>query len=103
MKIDPSEGFLRGGMLPVLLVQSAGHALHVFINGQLSGAIQLTAFKQLKSLTQCINYVFVDAFSITGTAYGSLEKPHLTFRAGINLKAGANKIALLSITVGLQV
>lgn len=37
MKIDPREGFLRGGKWPVLTVYSAGHALHVFINGQLSG------------------------------------------------------------------
>jgi hypothetical protein len=35
--IDPSEGFLRSGKYPVLGVLSAGHALHVFINGQLSG------------------------------------------------------------------
>ncbi|KAK6148714.1 hypothetical protein DH2020_016239 [Rehmannia glutinosa] len=71
VKIDTSEGFFRGGKLPVLTVYSAGHALHVFINGQLSG-----------------------------TAYGSLENPRLTF-SGVNLKAGVNQIALLSIAVGL--
>ena len=35
--IDPNEGFLRNGKDPVLAVFSAGHALHVFVNGQLSG------------------------------------------------------------------
>lgn len=35
--ISSSESFLRGGELPTLIVQSTGHALHVFINGQLSG------------------------------------------------------------------
>ncbi|CAI9773576.1 unnamed protein product [Fraxinus pennsylvanica] len=72
VKIDPREGFLRGGKWPVLTVYSAGHALHVFINGQLSG-----------------------------TTYGSLENPKLTFSQGVNLRVGVNKISLLSISVGL--
>ncbi|KAJ6711463.1 BETA-GALACTOSIDASE RELATED [Salix purpurea] len=70
--IDPSEGFLKSGKYPVLTVLSAGHALHVFINGQLSG-----------------------------TAYGSLDFPKLTFSQGVRLRAGVNKISLLSIAVGL--
>ncbi|XP_020223363.1 beta-galactosidase 1 [Cajanus cajan] len=70
--IDPNEGFLRNGNDPVLTVFSAGHALHVFINGQL-----------------------------TGTAYGSLEFPKLTFSKGVNLRSGVNKISLLSVAVGL--
>jgi len=37
VEIDSSEGFLKGGELPVLTVMSAGHALHVYINGQLTG------------------------------------------------------------------
>ncbi|CAA2956742.1 beta-galactosidase-like [Olea europaea subsp. europaea] len=72
VKIDDSEEFLRGRELPVLTVLSAGHALHVFVDGQLSG-----------------------------TAYGSLENPKLTFSQGVNLRAGVNKISLLSIAVGL--
>ncbi|KAE8659879.1 Beta-galactosidase 5 [Hibiscus syriacus] len=56
--ISPSESFLRGGRKPTLNVDSAGHALHVFINGQLSGPA--------------------------------------------NLHAGTNRIALLSVAVGLQ-
>ncbi|XP_051115873.1 beta-galactosidase-like [Andrographis paniculata] len=72
VRIDPREGFLRGGKWPVLTVLSAGHALHVFINGQLSG-----------------------------TTYGSLSSPKITFNRGVNLRAGINKISLLSIAVGL--
>ncbi|KAL6568247.1 hypothetical protein OROHE_003931 [Orobanche hederae] len=72
VEMGPREGFLRGGKLPVLTVYSAGHALHVFINGLL-----------------------------TGTVYGSLETPSLTFSGSVNLKAGVNRIALLSIAVGL--
>ncbi|OIT26841.1 PREDICTED: beta-galactosidase [Nicotiana attenuata] len=72
VEIDPTEGFLNSGNWPWLTVFSAGHALHVFVNGQLAG-----------------------------TVYGSLENPKLTFSNGINLRAGVNKISLLSIAVGL--
>ncbi|XP_057978440.1 beta-galactosidase 1 [Malania oleifera] len=72
VKIDPSEGFLKNGHYPVLTVMSAGHTLNVFINGQLSG-----------------------------TAYGSLENPKLTFSSAVNLRAGINTISLLSVAVGL--
>lgn len=37
VEIGQSESFLRGGELPTLIVQSTGHAVHVFINGELSG------------------------------------------------------------------
>lgn len=37
VKISPTESFLREGRNPTLVVQSAGHVLHVFTNGQLSG------------------------------------------------------------------
>ncbi|CAJ1950963.1 unnamed protein product [Sphenostylis stenocarpa] len=70
--IDPNEGFLRNGKNPFLTVFSAGHALHVFINNQLAG-----------------------------TAYGSLEAPKLTFSESVKLRAGVNKISLLSVAVGL--
>lgn len=42
VKIDPNEEFLRSGKYPVLTILSAGHALRVFINGQLAG-MQLIA------------------------------------------------------------
>lgn len=41
VKIDPNEDFLRSGQYPVLTVLSAGHALRVFINGQLAGRQQI--------------------------------------------------------------
>ena len=37
--VDSSEHFLHGGELPKLLVQSSGHALHVFVNGEHSGML----------------------------------------------------------------
>ncbi|CAA0410308.1 unnamed protein product [Arabidopsis thaliana] len=70
--IGSGETFLKTGDSPLLTVMSAGHALHVFVNGQLSG-----------------------------TAYGGLDHPKLTFSQKIKLHAGVNKIALLSVAVGL--
>ncbi|RZC49655.1 hypothetical protein C5167_018083 [Papaver somniferum] len=74
VKIEPNEAFLKNGHDPVLTVMSAGHALHVFINGQLSG-----------------------------TAYGNLDNPKLTFSNNVKLRVGINKITLLSVAVGLPV
>ncbi|KAL2348569.1 hypothetical protein Fmac_002569 [Flemingia macrophylla] len=71
--IGSSESFLHGGKLPTLIVQSTGHAVHVFINGQLSGS-----------------------------AYGTREDRRFTYTGPVNLRAGTNKIALLSVAVGLQ-
>lgn len=70
--ISSSEPFIKKGQKPTLSVQSAGHALHVFINGQLSGS-----------------------------AYGSREKRGFTFRGPVNLHAGTNRLALLSVASGL--
>ncbi|KAK3231691.1 hypothetical protein Dsin_003572 [Dipteronia sinensis] len=70
--ISSSESFLRGAHKPTLSVESAGHALHVFINGQLSGS-----------------------------AFGTRESRKFTFTGPVNLRAGTNKIALLSLAVGL--
>lgn len=39
VNIDSEEEFLKTGNLPILTVLSAGHALHVFINEELSGII----------------------------------------------------------------
>ncbi|XP_074353495.1 beta-galactosidase-like isoform X2 [Apium graveolens] len=72
VNIDSNEGFLSSGEFPVLKVASSGHALHVFINNQLSG-----------------------------TVYGSLENTKINFSNGVNLRAGVNKISLLSTVVGL--
>ncbi|KAK8580862.1 hypothetical protein V6N13_143921 [Hibiscus sabdariffa] len=70
--ISPSESFLRGGQKPTLNVDSAGHALHVFINGQFSGS-----------------------------AYGTREDRGFTYTGPASLHAGINRIALLSVAVGL--
>uniref|UniRef100_A0A9I9DA76 Beta-galactosidase n=1 Tax=Cucumis melo TaxID=3656 RepID=A0A9I9DA76_CUCME len=72
IRIDPNEGFLKSGQWPLLTVFSAGHALHVFINGQLSG-----------------------------TTYGGAENYKLTFSKYVNLRAGINKLSILSVAVGL--
>ncbi|CAN1824135.1 Beta-galactosidase 5 [Linum perenne] len=72
VRIGSSEPFLHGGPKPTLSVQSAGHALHVFINGQYSGS-----------------------------AFGTRENRKLTFTGPANLRHGTNKIALLSVAVGL--
>ncbi|XP_050937298.1 beta-galactosidase-like [Cucumis melo] len=72
IRIDSTEGFLKTGRWPLLTVDSAGHVLHVFINGQLSGSV-----------------------------YGSLEDPRITFSKYVNLKEGVNKLSMLSVTVGL--
>lgn len=72
VNIDSNEGFLKNGQDPLLTIWSAGHAMQVFINGQLSGAV-----------------------------YGSLENPKLTFSKNVKLRVGVNKISLLSTSVGL--
>nr|GMC96949.1 beta-galactosidase 3 [Ipomoea batatas] len=72
--IGSSESFLRGGELPTLTVQSAGHALLVFINGHLSGS-----------------------------ASGTRQNRRFVFNGKVNLNAGTNRIALLSVAVGLPV
>ncbi|XP_062097106.1 beta-galactosidase 3-like [Humulus lupulus] len=72
VSIPSSESFLRGGQKPILTVQSAGDAVHVFINGKYSGS-----------------------------AFGSREQRQFTFTGPVDLYAGTNKVSLLSITVGL--
>jgi len=37
VEIAQDEQFLSNGKNPTLTVMSAGHALHIFINGQLTG------------------------------------------------------------------
>ncbi|KAE9447283.1 hypothetical protein C3L33_20795, partial [Rhododendron williamsianum] len=70
--ISASASFLRRGQPITLTVQSAGDALHVFVNGQLSGS-----------------------------AFGSREYKRFTFTGEVNLQAGPNIISLLSVAVGL--
>ncbi|GMN33171.1 hypothetical protein TIFTF001_004011 [Ficus carica] len=72
--VDENEGFLKNGSQPILLVESKGHALHAFVNQELQG-------------------------SASGNGTHSPYK----FKKPISLKAGKNEIALLSMTVGLQI
>jgi hypothetical protein len=73
VEVDEDEPFIKNGGLPVLTVQSAGDALHVFINDDLAGS-----------------------------QYGRKENPKVRFSSGVRLNVGTNKISLLSMTVGLQ-
>ncbi|KAL9253007.1 Beta-galactosidase 12-like protein [Drosera capensis] len=70
--VNANEGFLKTGNYPTLTVMSAGHALHVFVNGQPAG-----------------------------TVYGSLANPKLTYSQQVKMWAGVNRISLLSVAVGL--
>ncbi|XP_010451557.1 PREDICTED: beta-galactosidase 4-like [Camelina sativa] len=70
--VGAGERFLTTGDFPLLTVMSAGHVVHVFVNGQLSGS-----------------------------AYGTLANTRVTFSQKIKLHAGVNKLALLSVVVGL--
>ena len=93
---------LGGGADPILSVVSAGHALHVFVNGQLQGKI-LTC---TDSTLPCIP--FLPSFKgqihhYLGSVYGSLEKPQLSFSQKVPIRVGINKISLLSVAVGLAV
>ncbi|KAJ0024843.1 hypothetical protein Pint_07567 [Pistacia integerrima] len=56
---------------PLLNIWSPGHALHVFINGQLSG-----------------------------TVYGGIDNPKLSFSQNVKMRVGENQISLLSIICG---
>lgn len=44
VEISPSESSLRGHQGPVLSIDSAGHALHVFVNGKFIGNPQAFPF-----------------------------------------------------------
>uniref|UniRef100_A0A0D3DHZ2 beta-galactosidase n=1 Tax=Brassica oleracea var. oleracea TaxID=109376 RepID=A0A0D3DHZ2_BRAOL len=70
--IGETESFLHCGELPTLIVQSTCHAVHIFVNGQLSGS-----------------------------AFGTRQNRRFTYRGKINLHSGTNRIALLSVAVGL--
>ncbi|KAF6153499.1 hypothetical protein GIB67_027366 [Kingdonia uniflora] len=67
VKVSPSESFMNGVEWPTLSVESKGHVMHVFINGQLSGS-----------------------------THGTRQNIKFTFTGKINLHAGTNRIALLA-------
>nr|GLL43088.1 beta-galactosidase 8-like isoform X1 [Ipomoea trifida] len=71
--IEGDEPFLQDGSRATLHVQSLGHALHAFING-----------------------------NFTGSGKGSSSSAKVGMDVPVNLVHGRNKIDLLSLTVGLQ-
>ncbi|KAK4488971.1 hypothetical protein RD792_004762 [Penstemon davidsonii] len=90
LHVDETEEFLKKGRSPMLLVESKGHAMHVFVNQKLQG--------YFSSLVYCsISFCFSSA-----SASGNGTVSHFKFISSISLKAGNNEIALLSMTVGLQ-
>ncbi|KAJ6805028.1 beta-galactosidase isoform X2 [Iris pallida] len=72
VNIGEDEQFLKTGQWPVITVNSAGHSLHVFINGELCG-----------------------------TGYGALDNPKFTYYGNVKMWAGSNKISILSVSVGM--
>ncbi|RWW06667.1 hypothetical protein GW17_00029992 [Ensete ventricosum] len=64
---------------------SAGHSMHIFINGQRAAPI----------------YTFIYLFISAGTVYGGLDNPKLTYKGKAKLWAGSNQISILSVAVGL--
>ncbi|CAM8885522.1 unnamed protein product [Rhodiola kirilowii] len=73
LDVSKNEVFLMNGSQPMMVVESAGHALHVFVNGELQAS---------------------------GSGNGS--KSSFKIKFPISLEAGENVLALLSMTVGLQ-
>lgn len=71
--VDESEEFLNRGNKTILLVESKGHAVHVFVNHKLQAS-----------------------------ASGNVTKSPFTIETPISLNSGKNEIAFLSMTVGLQ-
>ncbi|KAL8464878.1 hypothetical protein ACS0TY_034382 [Phlomoides rotata] len=71
--VDKTEELFKSGRSPMLVVESKGHAMHVFINQKLQASES-----------------------------GNGTVPPFNFSSPISLKAGENEIALLSMTVGLQ-
>ncbi|CAN1276226.1 Beta-galactosidase 10 [Linum perenne] len=71
--ISDDEQFLKRGQPPVLMISSNGHALHVYVNGQLQGSAS------------------------GNNAFVSFE-----YKETVTLKAGKNEISLLSMAVGLK-
>ncbi|KAJ3691992.1 hypothetical protein LUZ60_012342 [Juncus effusus] len=72
VNIAQNENFLKTGVWPYLSVDSAGHAMHVFVNGQLAGK-----------------------------SFGGYNNPKIQYGGNIKMWGGSNKISILSTAVGL--
>ncbi|KAG8387699.1 hypothetical protein BUALT_Bualt02G0048400 [Buddleja alternifolia] len=73
IEMKGDEPFLNDGSQTVLHVDSLGHTLYAFVNGELKGSEK-----------------------------GRSSKPKVSIDVPVNLQHGQNKIDLLSLTVGLQ-
>ncbi|CAI8610271.1 unnamed protein product [Vicia faba] len=73
VNIDQNEGFIKNGQSP-LTINSAGHAMHVFINGQLSG----TVYGSLRLFV--FAFTLARAFSHYLTIMGIAETHHRGWR-----------------------
>ncbi|KAG8388475.1 hypothetical protein BUALT_Bualt02G0129600 [Buddleja alternifolia] len=73
LHVDETEELFRNGSSPMLIVESKGHAMHVFVNQKLQGS-----------------------------ASGNGTVSPFKFTSPLSLNLGKNEIALLSMTVGLQ-
>ncbi|XP_057850340.2 beta-galactosidase 2 isoform X2 [Cryptomeria japonica] len=73
VEVGDDEPLIKNGGISNLSIQSAGHAFHIFVNGE-----------------------------YLGTQYGKRESPRLRYSSDVRLRVGTNTIALLSMTVGLQ-
>ncbi|KAG8094569.1 hypothetical protein GUJ93_ZPchr0012g20170 [Zizania palustris] len=67
VNIDSGEQFLKSGQWPQLTINSAGHTLQVFVNGQSYGSV-----------------------------YGGYDSPKLTYSRYVKMWQGSNKISILS-------
>lgn len=100
MDIKSSESFLHGGKWPTLTVDSAGHAVHVFVNGHFYGKKHSFANSLLRKQLPSNDFL---AFNDVGSAFGTRENRKFSFSSPVHLRGGANRIALLSVAVGLPV
>ncbi|KAK1311334.1 Beta-galactosidase 3 [Acorus calamus] len=71
--VEENEDTLHNGSIPILAIESKGHAVQAFVNQELQGS-----------------------------GYGNGSKSSFKFKTPVHLKAGKNEIDLLSMTVGLQ-
>lgn len=101
MNLNADDPLLQGGSQQVLHVDSNGHAIHVFINGNLTGdttkCFTVTTLFCLKMLNKLLTDCCV------GSAQGKISNRVYTADIPVTFKQGQNTIDLLSMTVGLQV
>lgn len=105
VNIASNEAFLKNGQGPQLTVMSAGHALHVFVNGEYSGTYMYNYLHNICKSDFVLSWIifYVLSWFLTGTVYGGLDNPKLTYSQNVKLRPGSNKISLLSASVGLPV